>query len=109
MLDRRFRPEHCDTTVAKYLQNLRPSDKIQVVTEITKLRGLVGRSSFAAKAAQRKALRDFVKLNRAPTGRTADQTERTHGAKYYLDSRWKVLVSSSSTAFPEDLPFFFAS
>lgn len=34
---------------------------------------------------------EFVRAHRSPTGRTADNNGRFHGASFYLDSKWVVL------------------
>lgn len=102
-------PADCELTVEKYARGLASTAKIVVVSEITNLHGMVGRSSNAYKSKEREAFRAYVKLNRAPTGRTADRSGRTHGDKFYLDSRWQILEPCGSAEFPEDHPSFYTS
>ena len=61
------------------------------------LHGLQGRRPNNANDDARGLFIDFVKANRAPTGRTPDKYGRVHGAEYYLDARFTALRRRTST------------
>lgn len=68
-----------------YLKGLGDEDTLTV--KALTMHGLRGRDSNNKKKAEREAFREFVKLNRSPTGRTKDSEGRYHGAEYYLVSK----------------------
>lgn len=103
------RPDDFKMTVNRYVKSMKPTASVTVVKEITKLHGLSGRRSNAAKSAPRNIFRTYVRIYRSSTGRKLDSHSCTHGARSNLDYKWQILVPIATYSFPDDRPSFYSS
>lgn len=109
VLDRKLRPHDRHQTTERLVRSLPVEAEVTCIRDSSRFHDLIGKESSAAKNQARVAFRDFLRLHKSPSGRTADANGRMHGAAFYLNAKGRCYDRRESQSSRESIDLFLGS